>query len=311
MKVLITGAHGFVAPYLVDELEKHGHEIILTGREETSSTSRPYFPADLTKQDDAEKLVNAVKPDALVHLAGISNVDAGSARRSHIITATNIDSTRFLCEAMQSQKGPAGIFLFVSTGLVFRPYGEKDFEGYTEDSSLGPINDYGWSKLGAEAIVQLYQSPQLQTYIVRPFNHIGPGQDSRFVCPALAQRIVSAPEGSTIKTGNLEAQRDFCDVRDVVRAYRLILEQKPQERIFVLGSGKPMPIKSILNFFLKSSGKDLHVEVSDEMLRTEHDVVFGVAERARAILGWKPEIPLEKTLSDIYRYVASRHLESK
>lgn len=303
LRILLTGANGFVAPYLSRELSQHGHQVFQTGREAVSSSSSNYFCADLTDRNQTMAAVAWAKPDAVVHLAGISNVAAAhGADRAPFITAVNVTATQYLCDALAQQAQPSTL-LFVSTGLIYQPSEDPGFKGFRENSPLGPLNDYGWSKLAAESITRIYNSQHVNVYVVRPFNHIGPGQDSRFVAPALAQRIIDAGDKSVIPVGDLSAQRDFTDVRDIVRAYRLILERRPEEKTFVLGSGRARPIQEILDFFVEYSGKRISCKSSDELLRAEHNLVFGDASLARRVLGWQPEIPFQQTLKEIYDHL--------
>lgn len=304
MKVLITGANGFVAHYLAKELKSHAHEVFLTGKDNGTALSLPYLAADLTDPLQVDEVIQWSRPDALVHLAGISHVGQANADRAGSIIAANVDATQYLCRSLHQQSREA-IFLFVSTGLVYKPQGEK-FLGYDEDGDLGPVNDYGWSKLAAEAVVRIYKASGIRGYIARPFNHTGPGQDFRFVCPSLAQRVILAEDYTSISVGNLAAKRDFTDVRDIVKAYRLILEKRPEESVFVLGSGKAVEIKSILDFFVTLSRKNLSLDIASELFRKEHDVIFGRPDRAKELLGWEPTIPLEQTLKDLYDSLNSR-----
>jgi GDP-4-dehydro-6-deoxy-D-mannose reductase len=302
VKVLLTGGNGFVAPFLAHELARAGHDVFITGHKPREDLDFPFMEADLSDRSQAYEVIKWASSDAVVHLAGISNVAAADADRARKIVSSNIDTTHFMCEAMHRLQRPAA-FLFVSTGLVYKPISDLNFPGYDEESALGPVNDYGWTKLSAEALVRVYNSQLLKTYIARPFNHTGPGQDLRFVCPTLADRVIKARSGDKIPVGNLQAERDFSDVRDIVRAYRLILEQKPEQRTFVLGSGQARPISEILSFFLEYSGKNISFEVSQDLLRTEHDRVCSRPELAQKVLNWVPAIPLSRTLADLYDFV--------
>lgn len=300
MRVLITGSNGFVGGYLAAELDASGFELRLSDRSPESRNHFPYRAADLCDESQVKGLIEWSQADFVVHLAGIADVGAiGQQERASRIASGNVSATHYLCEALAKQSKSSGLLL-ISSGLVYKPENHPQFAGYTEESELGPVNDYGWSKLAAEAIARIYNQTSLKCYIARPFNHIGPGQDLRFVCPSLAKRVFEAKEGDSIPVGNLRAERDFSDVRDIVRAYRLILEKQPEERLFVLGSGQAIPIQNILDFFLEYSGKRLNVVTSPDLLRTEHDRVFSCADRARDILGWKGEIALKTTLQDIY-----------
>ncbi len=263
------------------------------------------FRADLSLEEQASAVIQWAEPDALVHLAGISNVSNNEPNRTEQIIAANVDTTRVLCKALRALNKPA-TFLFISSGLVYKPLIEQDIRCYDENSELGPVNDYGWSKLAAESNVNLYDGGSLKTYIARPFNHTGPRQDFRFVCPSLAQRIILANDGEKIPVGNIKAERDFTDVRDIARAYRLILEKQPTQRVFVLGSGQSYSIQEILNCFIEYSGKTISYEVAPELLRTEHARVLARPYLAEKILAWTPEISLNQTLRDVYDSVRIR-----
>lgn len=303
MRILLTGANGFVAPYLSRELSRHGHQVFLTGRELDPAMRQDYFRADLTDKNQTFAAVAWAKPDAVVHLAGISHVAASeTCERAHIITEVNVSATGHLCQALHKQRYSSTL-LFVSTGLVYRPVQDTAFQGFHENSALGPVNDYGWSKLAAEAIARIFDNGCLKVYVVRPFNHIGPGQDSRFVAPSLARRIIDADDNSDVLVGDLNAQRDFTDVRDIVRAYRLILEQQPKERTFVLGSGQARPIQELFRFFVEYSGKKISAKSSSELMRAEHSVVCGDPSLAKQVLGWTPEIPFYQTLKEVYDHL--------
>jgi GDP-4-dehydro-6-deoxy-D-mannose reductase len=223
--------------------------------------------------------------------------------RADLITAVNIGSTSNICRSLQNQ-AHSSILLFISTGLVYQPIDHEDFLGFDESSPVGPVNDYGWSKLAAEAIARIYNGSRIKVYIARPFNHIGPGQDLRFVTPSLAKRILEAHDHTQIQVGNLEAKRDFTDVRDIVRAYRLILELQPEPRTLVLGSGQARPVSDIFKFFLEYSGKHLKHKCTEDLLRREQSIVFGNAALARRVLGWFPEISLQQTLQEVYESIA-------
>jgi GDP-4-dehydro-6-deoxy-D-mannose reductase len=142
----------------------------------------------------------------------------------------------------------------------------------------------------------------LSCYIARPFNHIGPGQHDSFVCPALAKRIKLAKNGDSIDVGNIHAKRDFSDVRDIARAYRLILEIQPSERIFVLGSSKTHSVLEVIQIFTKISGKSISTRISPDLLRpNDNATICADTALAQKILGWQCKIEFESTLNDIFQ----------
>ena len=193
--------------------------------------------------------------------------------------------------------------LFVSSALVFGE-AQQQKASFIESSPVQPMNPYGHSKLAAEHVVRTFASEQFKPYIVRPFNHIGPGQSPGFVCPSLARRIATTEDGGKIVVGNLDSYRDFSDVRDVVRAYRMILEQKPREDLFVTGSGRAVQINEILAKLLEISGKRLSTEVDQQLLRqNDPQKVVADCSLIKRVVGWECEIPLEQSLRDIYHSV--------
>lgn len=176
-----------------------------------------------------------------------------------------------------------------------------------EKSKTRPVSPYGKSKLAAERVVTSFTSPLFHTTIVRPFNHTGPGQSPELVCPAFAWRIVKAKPGSKIPVGDLRGRRDFTDVRDVVRAYRLIVEKQPKDPLFVIGSGRAVPISFILKTLLKISKKSVRAVTDPNLLqRADLRILIADPKLIRKRLGWKAQIPLQTTLRDIYREALSK-----
>lgn len=301
MRILVTGATGFVASHLVPLLVSRGHELTLTAPDEGIGNSGPALskivPCDLTNAGSVSALLRKASPDGIVHLAAISNVPKAQSSRG-LVSLVNVVATHHLAAAASELTKPIS-FLFTSTALVYG--GDQKTLLCDEATPVQPQNVYGLTKLSAECVVRSFESEQFRGYIVRPFNHVGPGQSPDFVCTALAKRVFEAPEGSTISAGNLEAQRDFSDVRDIVLAYAMILEQNPEPRIFVLGSGKSIRIRAILDRFVELSQKSLEVTRDEKLLRP-HDDGCNVANAtlAQKVLGWRPVITFDRSLRDIY-----------
>ena len=304
MNILVTGASGFVATHLIPELKGHGHQLSLTCfREPANAHGFPFHWCDITDLAAVNDLVRKIKPQAVVHLAGISHVVEADKQRGNL-AAVNIVGTSNVCSALSGLEQEA-LFLFISSALVYGQVAESNV-AFTESSPLQPMNPYGHSKLAAEYIVKTFASERFKTYIVRPFNHIGPGQSPGFVCPSLARRIAETDDGGKIVVGNLNSYRDFTDVRDVVRAYRLILEKRPVEDIFILGSGRAIRIQDIFDELLRVSGKRLATEVDPALLRrNDPQKVVADCSLIKRVVGWECQIPLEKSLRDIYLSVSS------
>lgn len=301
MRVLVSGASGFVASYLVPELKRAGHEVLLTAPHhdviDIAGTKYPCLPCDLRQSSAVHEMIKKCGPDAIVHLGAISHVAKAEQNRD-LLSEVNIVGTHNLCAAA-SRALPETIFLYASTSLV---YGSQATGGpCSEKTPPAPEGAYAHSKLAAESVVHTFESAAFKAYCVRPFNHIGPGQSSDFVCTAFARRVYDAAASSSIPVGNLGALRDFSDVRDVVRAYRLILEKKPSSSLFVLGSGQLVSIRSVLDYFVKISEKRIEVVVDPSLLRPfDQKASYADASLAAKELGWQPRVDLETTLRDIY-----------
>lgn len=296
MKVLVTGARGFVGPYLVDELRRHGHDVVPT------SLNHP-ARCDLSDTAAVERLVKEVSPEAVAHLAAISHVP-GAWKDPKAVERANVGNTERLCRAL-SENGKPVVFLLASSAMVYG--GGTGSSYFHEKSKPHPSNPYGQTKLLAESAAKKFEGNNVRVYVARAFNHTGPGQTDDFLIPALSARIKRAENGAAIPVGNLNVARDFSDVRDIVRAYRLILEKRPRQRLFVLGSGKATPLKKILGTLVGFSKKRISLEVDAALLRPSDPPLIASDPRlAKKILGWTPRIPLKKTLLDVYNSVSTK-----
>ena len=294
MKVMITGGGGFVGGHLKTHLESFDHQVVSIDRTAEGSGC---YACDITDAASMSACVRQHQPDAIVHLAGLAATHVADNELQHLADV-NIKGTLNVCQAANQLENVA--LLFVSSGLV---YGQTDQRrGFHEGDLLDPLSAYAESKVAAEYTVKTFaQRKGFDAYIVRPFNHIGPRQSPRFVVPDFGRRIKEAQDGGEIKVGDLSAERDFTDVRDIVRAYRLILEKRPDEKVFVLGSGTTVQIGQVLEHLLEISGKELKVTQNAALLRAKDPkVAFGDHSLAAKVLGWKPEITLNKSLRDAY-----------
>jgi nucleoside-diphosphate-sugar epimerase len=307
MIILVTGAAGFVGRHLTAELLRAGHEVILTDYHDTNVEifgfgRKPVQKMDICNRGECEKVVQRTGPAAIVHLAGLAQTVGMSPERLH---SSNVLGAKNVAEALSNagpiESGRPRIFLFISSAFVYGGDKESGTHIFHESTPVAPRGDYGKSKLDAETSLQKLDGKSLSVYIARPFNHIGPGQGVSFVVPSLVMRIKEATQGSTIATGNLNSIRDFTDVRDVVRSYRLIIEVHPSQRLFVIGSGKPSTIQSVYELLVRLSGKSLQHEIADHLKRDEGTAaLLSDSSLADRVLGWKPLIPLEQSIQDIW-----------
>jgi len=195
--------------------------------------------------------------------------------------------------------------IIVSSGEVYGAPKSSDDLPFTENSCLNPQNIYASTKASLDFAARQYMSLwKLPIIVVRPFNHIGPGQSENFVASAFAKQIAEIASGKRepiVRTGNLSASRDFLDVRDVVRAYRLLLENV-ESGVFNICSGKAIEIRKILDKLIRFSGVDVSVEIDPQRLRpVDVPVIYGSYEKINKHTGWQPEIPLEDSLRDIFQ----------
>lgn len=303
MRVLVTGSAGFAGRWLVPELENAGHAVV---------GDRP----DGRRIDIADRaaigaLVDAARPELVIHLAAISfgpdaQADPGEALR------VNVGGTAALVEALgQAPVRPA--LVVVSSADVYAPPADGG-RPLDETAPALPSRAYGLSKLAQESVA-IARAGVLDVPLVvaRPFNHTGPGQGSRFAVPAFASRILTArSEGRTeINAGNIDVQRDIGDVRDTVRAYRLLAEALAARRIesgrvFNVATGSTVRIGDVIERLARAAGHPVTVRVDPALVRPDDPpCIVGDAHALRAATGWTPEIPLERTLADVLAATAS------
>lgn len=289
---LITGASGFVGPYLAEHLAACGDRVVRISR----TTGGP----DLSDAKAWQSVIGDEKPDVVYHLAGFSDVGA-SWNQPLVSFMQNAVGTQTVLEAVRVTGCSARIVLISSSDV----YGtvSSDALPITERAPAKPNSPYGASKVAAEELArQYYRGWSIPTVIARPFNHIGPGQSTRFAAPGFAQRIVDCElaGGGTVIHGDLSARRDFTDVRDVVRAYRLLAGAGLAGETYNICSGIDIEMRELLDAMVAMSTTTIETEPDPELLRpVELAVLRGSYKRLASATGWEPTIPLQETLSDI------------
>ena len=303
MKILVTGATGFVGRWLVRELAGAGHEAIGT----PSSAD-----LDITDTDAVTAFVARNRPEAVVHLAGMS-YGPDARREPDRAFAINEGGTRSVMEAVSTATGPIPV-LVVSSSEVYGNPVPADLP-LRESASLLTDQPYGLSKLAQErAAVDIAELHGIPLVVTRSFNHTGAGQRPEFVVPALAGRMVAAREGGerTIRAGNVDVRRDISDVRDVVRAYRLLIEALASSGlpaghvVYNVASGRSVAIRDVIHRLATLAGIDVEIEIDPSLVR-QHDPpeIRGDASRLAADVGWWPTIELDVTLADVFREAVS------
>lgn len=303
MRALVTGSCGFVGDYLAKHLLESGDEVLGT-RLSDPVLACPYTTVTLDITDTAKlrRVIADFRPHAIYHLAGMAFVPEAETnfQRALSVNVGGVESLFRVCHELD-----CGItILLVSSAEVYgRIKGEQ--LPITENFVVQPANNYSLTKAMAEQVVHRFtQFGQVKSVIVRPFNHIGPRQDKRFVASTFAYQLSEIARGRAepvIRVGNLEARRDFTDVRDVVRAYRLAVSHPG--RLYNICCGSAYPIQSILDTLIEVSGLKVSIEPDPSRMRAaEVPEIRGSYARAKAELGWSPGIDLRTTLKDTYQY---------
>ncbi len=300
-RVLITGATGFVGGYLVAHFAEAYPDWLVTG------TSRHVAPADsrivacdLRDAEAVTALVEQVQPEMIVHLAGQSNVPA-SLKDPETTLANNILGTLHLLDACRAH-APHARLLVVSSSEVYGPT-PPEAQPLCEDRPLRPANPYAVSKAAQEMLALQYaRSYGLDVVVARPFNHIGPGQTGDFVVSSFARQVVAVErdERRAIAVGNLDAARDFTDVRDVVRAYGLLLERGARGGIYNIGRGTAVTVGELLDTLCRLGRVAITIERDPARMRpSDAPVMMADTTLLRQTTGWQPEISLERSLDEI------------
>jgi GDP-4-dehydro-6-deoxy-D-mannose reductase len=309
LRFLITGVSGFAGSHLADYLASQPDAEVWGC--DRSGERRPSHPsalrllaADVRDPAAARALVEQTQPDRIYHLAGQAFVGSSWADPWDTLE-TNLRAQVNLLEAMRAVC-PAARMLVVGSNEEYGRLTPNDLP-VRESTPLRPDSPYGVSKVGQDMLgLQYHLSYSLYVVRVRPFNHIGPRQNARFVAPAFASQIVAIEAGRqppVMRVGNLAARRDFTDVRDMVRAYALALEHGEPGEVYNIGSERSRGIRELLDTLLSFSTRRITLEVDTDRLRPS-DVPEAVcdASKFRARTGWAPTIPFEQTLKDLLDY---------
>jgi GDP-4-dehydro-6-deoxy-D-mannose reductase len=298
MRALVTGAGGFVGPYLVAHLRECGDEVL--------AVSEGTGGFDVTDRDATLAAFAAHRPEVVYHLAawsdaGASWLDPTTCLRINVEGTANVLDAARGCDARRVLVvGSAEEY-----GLVDGGAGRVD-----EDTPLRPITPYGSSKVAASFLaLQAWLGRGLETVRVRPFSHTGAGQPDRFVVPALARRIAEAEREDVpaIMIGARDPVRDFSDVRDVVRAYRLLVEHGEPGEVYNVCRGAGVSIGDLVDRLVARSHHDLVVEADPTLLRPA-DVPRLVGDPSKLVkaTGWAPERTLDETLDDVLAYARAQ-----
>lgn len=300
MRLLITGSEGFVGKHLIQvakELgwEVHGTTLPGAARGEEVAT----YPLDLVT-GDVENLLKQIQPDYICHLAGISSVAQSWRFPEETLRVNTIGSIRLLNAVRDCLPGARVLTVGSAEeyGLV------RTSTPVGEDTLLQPMSPYGTSKAAVGHLARQYaRAYGLQVCHARPFNHIGAGQALGFVTTDFASQLVAMERGqipAEIQVGNLEAQRDFTNVVDIVHGYLALLQRGQAGEVYNLASGQAVSISMILKMMIEETKVQVKVSVDTGRLRpSEVPVLVGDISKIQLVTGWTPSIPLEQSIREV------------
>jgi GDP-4-dehydro-6-deoxy-D-mannose reductase len=289
VKALVTGARGFVGRHLVTYLEECGDVVVGVDHE-----------CDVTDRSSVDEVLRRTMPDAIYHLAALTNVGTSWTQQVEF-TRVNVVGTSNVLECARAVVSDATSVL-VSSANVYGKVAPEDLP-LVETFRVAPSDPYASSKVGAELVaLDAVRDHGSKVVIARPFNHIGPGQSDEFVVPAIVNRLLESLEvhADEIVVGDLSVRRDFCDVRDVVRAYRLLAERGVSGEVYNIASGRDVALQDIADELVAQVAPRVRLVKDPELLRpAEIQVLRGSYEKLRAQTGWEPTISLSQSLRDV------------
>lgn len=306
MRTLITGANGFAGTYLVEHLsntvsaELHG-----VGLNAPNNPARfnSYASLDMRNREEVSAYIKEVQPDEIYHLAAQasparSHTDPWNTLEINIRSQLNV-----LLACLEHDLRPR--IIVISSGDIYHV--TPDQIPLKESTPLKSSSPYSLSKITQDMMaLQYYESYGLDIIRVRPFNHVGPGQTANFVVPDFAMQIARIEHGlqePVMRVGNLSAQRDFTDVRDVVRAYALLMQHGRAGQVYNIASGKAITIQMVLDTLLSFTEVSIDVQVDPNRLRpVDIPVISGDYSRLHDLTGWNPIIPFDQTLHDVMEH---------
>lgn len=299
-RVLIFGANGFVGGYLIKEFSDHGYDVF--GSDLASSVVHPglcgYAKADLLDLDSVENVVISSSPDVIVNLAAISSVGQ-SWKMPSLTMQVNVCGTLNILDAARKLPVIPKILLVGSS----EEYAPSD-RPLKETDPIDATNPYGVSKVTQERLAEIYAEQYgMRIYRTRSFNHTGVGQNPNFVIPSWCRQVAEIERSGNpgiIRVGNLDVARDFSDVRDVVRAYRMIVESDHTGEVFNVGSGRAYHLRDLLSLIISHSSHEIEVRVDSALIRpSDAASICSDINKVDQRISWKPSIDIECTLTEM------------
>jgi len=301
VRVLVTGGNGFVGGFAIEALRARGDEVFAAGRGATDM-----MPLDLGDSLNLRGVIDIAQADAVVHLAAQAFVPQSIADPLETFDVNAMGTARLL-EAIRAARDAGGIsprVLIISTAEVYGAQAPNAFP-LKETASLHPANPYAASKVAAEAYaLAAARTYGLDVMVARAFNHIGPGQNERFAVASFASQLARIARGGPpeLLVGELSAERDFLDVRDVVAAYLALLDRGERGEIYNVCSGSAISIRDVLRTLVTTARVAVEIREDPARMRPSDTPLFvGDGTKLRAATGWAPQIALATSLRDTYR----------
>jgi GDP-4-dehydro-6-deoxy-D-mannose reductase len=292
VRVLVTGSKGFVGRWLLAHLESRGDQV--TGLD---------AEVDVTDGPRVTDAVTTAVPEAICHLAAQASVGASWKDQAATYAINTFGALNVLEAALACDRPPR--VLLISSSEVYGRVAPDELPIH-EDQPFAPVSPYAASKAAGELIgLQAWLGRGLEVVRARPFNHTGPGQRPDFVVPALARQVaaLAAAGGGVLETGNLDVRRDITDVRDVVRAYRNLLEVGSSGQVYNVCRGESVSIEEVARRLLDMAGVDAEIVVDPARVRpVDLPDLRGDPARLHAATRWAPEIPFDETLASVLEY---------
>ena len=308
-RVLVTGASGFAGGHLLAALGSADSVTAWTGRDTDALASGAGGPAwrtvDLLDRQAVVRQVAAARPDTVFHLAAAAQVGASWRTAGHTL-AVNVRGTHHLLEAIR-EHAPGARVVVIGSATVYR----SSPAALNEEAPLGPASPYAVSKLAQEELaLRAARAEGLDAVVARPFNHTGPGQPPEYIAASVARQIALIEAGRQaprILVGNLAAERDLSDVRDVVRAYVLLAERGAAGAVYNVCQGRALKMQDLVNALIARSRARIEVAIDAQRLRpVDTPVLLGSYERLAERTGWHPQIPFDRTLDDLLAWWRTR-----
>lgn len=301
-KVLIFGCGGFVGKYLTDEFISNGYVVTGSDIRVPEWADDQFISCDLLSAEDVKAVITKVMPDIIVNLAAISSVGQ-SWKMPQLTISVNVNGSLNILQAVGScyDKDNMPKVMFIGSSEEYAPASAP----VSETSPLDSNSPYGISKMTQESFAALYGKEfGIDVYLVRAFNHTGVGQADTFVLPSWckqAAEIDKSGRPGVMNVGNLKVRRDFSDVRDIVRAYRLIVEKGQPGKAYNVGSGVAHSLEDMLKTITSLSSQEITVNVDPARIRpTDTPVICCDNSLIKAELGWAPEHDIFDTLKEMY-----------